>query len=118
MTTGNSSQPASNQTPATSSATDDSTLDYKFYQRACELAGETASAESFEQGQTEGKFRFSEDNALLGALLSLYGLNIHIIAGEWTVFSAKSGQVTVFASTPLEAALTWVISQPLDLLTG
>lgn len=119
MTTGNSSQQASNHAPAdnTVRALED-TLDYKFYQRACELAGEPASAKDFKQGQAEGKFHFSDDNALLSALLSLYGLNIHIIAGEWTVFSAKAGQVTVFANSPLEAALSWVVSQPLDLLTG
>lgn len=119
MTTGNSSQSTSQKTDANNGASSiEESLDYKFYQRACALAGETAAVESFHQGQSEGKFRFTEDTALLNALLTMYGLNMHLIAGEWTVFSAKDGQVTVFGNTPLEAALNWVVSQPLDLLTG
>jgi hypothetical protein len=118
VTTGNSSQPAhqSNETSTPADAAE--SLNYRFYVRACELAGETASAENFAAGQAEGQFKFTEDAALLGSLLSLYSINIHQIAGEWLAFASKPGQVSVFAQTPLQAAISWVISQPLDLLTG
>jgi len=131
VTTGNSSQPASqgNTQPNANNAPPKEahsgsepkgtqTLDYQFYHRACELAGEAASEETFTEGQRQGKFKFTQDATLLNSLLTLYNLNLHQIAGEWTVFANKPGQVTVFAATPLDAVLTWVITQPLALLTG
>jgi hypothetical protein len=121
VTTGNSRQDLPNTTQHQASENkipDAETLDFQFYQRACELAGESASTSAFEAGRKEGKFRFTEDATLLNSLLTLYGLNLHQIAGEWTVFSNKPGQVTVFATSPLEAVITWVVSQPLALLTG
>lgn len=131
MTSGNSQDNSQKNAPAQPTAPNASqntaeqpqsavtqTLDYQFYHRACELAGEVPSESIFTAGQAEGKFRFTEDVTLLNSLLTLYNLNLHEIAGEWTVFARKTGQVTVFASTPLEAVLTWVVAQPLALLTG
>jgi len=94
-----------------------SSLDYRFYQKACQIAGQTPSLSEFNTGRAKGLFRFTENESLLSGLVDLYGLSIHSIAGEWLVFSNRPGQTSTFGSTPLQAAVAWVINQSIDTLS-
>ena len=114
-----SARPHSAEVPFVAQANEehtDNSLDYQFYQRACELAQKTPSAEDFQRGLAEGRYRFSQDDSLVSTLASLYQLNMHHLNDEWLAFSAKVGQSPAYGHTPLEAVLNWMINQPLDFL--
>ena len=82
-------------------------LDYQMYRHACNVTGQQASREAFEQGYSQGQFHFHQDKALLSDLLETYKLNVQYLAEEWLASNANG---SAWGETPAEATCRLVLA--------
>ncbi|HVL00670.1 MAG TPA: hypothetical protein VM553_12700 [Dongiaceae bacterium] len=81
-------------------------LDYQMYCHACKATGQAPSRDTFDQGYAEGRFRFSEDKALLADLLETYRVNVQYLAESWLASNLVS---SAWGETPSEAVCRLIL---------
>ena len=82
-------------------------LDYWMHQHACKVMGKTGTREDFEEGYSEGQFKFSTDKPLLYDLTTTYQIRVQMLADEWL---ASTTNTSFYGTNPLEAACRLVVA--------
>ncbi len=82
-------------------------LDYWVYRFAITTVEKKPSLTEFEEAYAKGKFRFTQDKALLCDLMEAYQIRLQLLSDEWLASSEGNSQ---YGSTPLVAACRWLVS--------
>ena len=82
-------------------------LNYWVYRYAASSLKKSPSLDEFEAAYADGKFRFTEDKALLADLVESYEIRLQLLSDEWLASGVNNSQ---YGPTPLVAACRWLVS--------